>query len=164
MFAAQPEGTRMTRDLWLDDFRPGQRFTTAGATLSEAQIMAFAFEWDPQPFHIDKLAAAESPYGGIIASGFHTLLVAFRLILQERIFNAASMGSPGMEEIRWRLPVRPDDTLHVEAEVLEVRPSKSRPDRGTVRIAYTVLNQHGEAVMTFTVTHILRRAEAGRND
>ncbi len=154
----------MTRDLWLDDFRPGQRFTTAGATLSEAQIMAFAFEWDPQPFHIDKLAAAESPYGGVIASGFHTLLVAFRLILQERIFNAASMGSPGMEEIRWLLPVRPDDTLHVEAEVLEVRPSKSRPDRGTARIAYAVGNQHGETVMTFTVTHILRRAAAGRSD
>ncbi len=154
----------MTRDLWLDDFRPGQRFKTEGATLSEGQIMAFAFEWDPQPFHIDKLAAAESPYGGIIASGFHTLLVAFRLILQERIFNAASMGSPGMEEIRWLLPVRPDDTLHVEAEVLEVRPSKSRPDRGTARIAYAVSNQHGETVMTFTVTHILRRAAAGRSD
>ncbi|HFD14982.1 MAG TPA: MaoC family dehydratase [Rhodospirillales bacterium] len=153
----------MTRDLWLDDFRPGQRFTTAGATLSEAQIMAFAFEWDPQPFHIDKLAAAESPFGGIIASGFHTLLVAFRLILQERIFNAASMGSPGMEEIRWRLPVRPDDTLRVEGEVLEVRPSRSRPDRGTARIAYEVKNQHGETVMSFTVTHILRRA-ADRND
>ncbi len=153
----------MTRDLWLDDFRPGQRFTTAGATLSEAQIMAFAFEWDPQPFHIDKLAAAESPFGGIIASGFHTLLVAFRLILQERIFNAASMGSPGMEEIRWRLPVRPDDTLRVEGEVLEVRPSRSRPDRGTARIAYEVKNQHGETVMSFTVTHILRRA-ADRDD
>ncbi len=154
----------MTRDLWLDDFRPGQRFTTGGATLSEAQIMAFAFEWDPQPFHIDKPAAAQSPYGGIIASGFHTLLVAFRLVLQERIFNAASMGSPGMEEIRWRLPVRPDDTLRVEGEVLEVRPSASRPDRGTARIAYTVVNQHGEAVMTFTVTHILKRAAAGRSD
>ncbi len=154
----------MTRDLWLDDFRPGQRFRTAGATLSEGQIMAFAFEWDPQPFHIDKLAAAESPYGGIIASGFHTLLVAFRLILQERIFNAASMGSPGMEEIRWLLPVRPDDTLHVEAEVLEVRPSKSRPDRGTARIAYAVSNQHGETVMTFIIRHILRRAATGRSD
>ncbi len=153
----------MSRDLWLDDFRPGQRFTTEGATLSEAQIMAFAFEWDPQPFHIDKPAAAQSAYGGIIASGFQTLLVAFRLILQARIFNAASMGSPGMDEIRWLRPVRPDDTLRVEAEVLEVRPSKSRPDRGMVRIAYTVTNQHGEAVMTFTVTHILKRA-AGRND
>jgi acyl dehydratase len=146
------------RDLYLDDFEPGQRFTTRGCTLSEAQILDFAFHYDPQPFHLDKLAAEESPYGGLIASGFQTLLVSFRLWYAERIINAASLGSPGMEEIRWLTPVRPGDTIRVEAEVLEQRPSQSKPDRGTVVIAYVVKNQIDEAVMSYRVTHIFRRA------
>lgn len=147
----------MTRDLWFDDFTPGQRFRTAGATLSEGQILDFAWSHDPQPFHIDREAAAASPYGGIIASGFQTLLVSFRLIYQERIINAASLGSPGLDELRWSRPVRPGDTLKVEAEVVEVRASTSKPDRGLVTIAYTVLNQHGEAVMTYRALHLLGR-------
>lgn len=147
----------MVRDLWLDDFAPGQRFRTRAATLSEGQILDFAWAHDPQPFHIDKETAAQSPYGGIIASGFQTLLVSFRLIYQERIINAASLGSPGIDELRWLKPVRPGDTLHVEGEILEVRPSRSRPDRGTAVIAYTVLNQAGEAVMTYRTIHLLLR-------
>jgi acyl dehydratase len=148
----------MVRDLWFDDFTPGQRFATAGCTLSEAQILDFAWAHDPQPFHIDKSAAEASPYGGIIASGFQTLLVSFRLIYQERIINAASLGSPGLDELRWLKPVRPGDTLRVEAEVLESRASTSKPDRGMVTIAYTVLNQAREAVMTYRALHLLRRA------
>lgn len=147
----------MTRDLWFEDFAPGQRFRTAGATLSEAQILEFAWAHDPQPFHLDVEAAAASPYGGIIASGFQTLLVSFRLIYQERIINAASLGSPGLDELRWPRPVRPGDTLKVEAEVRECRPSASRPDRGLVTIAYTVLNQKDEPVMTYRAMHLLRR-------
>ncbi|MEK0085086.1 MaoC family dehydratase [Benzoatithermus flavus] len=147
----------MVRDLWFEDFIPGQRFETAGCTLSEAQILAFAWDHDPQPFHIDKIAAEASPYGGIIASGFQTLLISFRLIYQERIINAASLGSPGLDELRWLRPVRPGDTLKVAGEVLESRASASRPDRGTVRIAYTVLNQAHEPVMTYQALHILRR-------
>jgi acyl dehydratase len=147
----------MERDLWFEDFTPGQRFRTAGATLSEAQILDFAWAHDPQPFHIDKEAAAASPYGGLIASGFQTLLVSFRLIHQERIINAASLGSPGLDELRWLRPVRPGDTLHVEAEVRESRPSGSKPDRGMVVIAYTVANQAGEPVMTYRAMHLLRR-------
>jgi acyl dehydratase len=145
------------QDLWFEDFEPGQRFRTAGATLSEAQILDFAWAHDPQPFHIDKEAAAASPYGGLIASGFQTLLVSFRLIHQERIINAASLGSPGLDELRWLRPVRPGDTLRVEAEVRESRPSGSRPDRGMVVIAYTVMNQAGEPVMTYRALHLLRR-------
>ena len=147
----------MVRDLWLEDFAPGQRFRTRGATLSEAQILDFAWTHDPQPFHIDKEAAAASPYGGIIASGFQTLLVSFRLIYQERIINAASLGSPGIDELRWLKPVRPGDTLHVEGEVLEVTPFRSKPDRGMAVIAYTVRNQEGEAVMSYRTMHLLQR-------
>lgn len=145
------------RDWWLEDFTPGRRFETAGCTLSEAQILDFAWSHDPQPFHIDKIAAEASPYGGIIASGFQTLLISFRLVYQERIINAASLGSPGLDELRWLRPVRPGDTLRVTAEVLESRPSSSKPDRGTARVAYTVLNQKGEPVMTYQAHHILRR-------
>lgn len=144
-------------DLWLEDFTVGRVFTTRGCTLSEAQILDFAWQHDPQPFHIDVVAAAESPYGGIIASGFQTLLVAFRLFYQEKVINAASMGSPGMDEVRWVVPVRPGDTIRVRAEVLDVRPSRSRPDRGTALLAYTVTNQRDETVMTFKCHHILRR-------
>ena len=146
-------------DLFFDDFEIGQSFRTRGATLSEAQILDFAFQYDPQPFHLDLQAARESPYGGLIASGFQTLLVAFRVFYQEKIINACSIGSPGMESVRWLLPVRPGDTLTVRAEVLDKRPSKSKPDRGVLKMHYEVMNQVEETVMTFEITHIfLRRA------
>ena len=144
-------------DLWFDDFAMGQRFVTAGCTLSEAQILEFGWAHDPQPFHIDREAAAAGPFGGLIGSGFQTLLVAFRLVYQERIINAASLGSPGLDELRWPRPVRPGDTLRVEGEVVEVRPSRGKPDRGLVVIAYTVRNQHGDTVMTFRALHLLLR-------
>ena len=144
-------------ELYFEDFTPGSCFRTRGATLTEAQIIDFAWANDPQPFHINKQAAAESPYGGIIASGFQTLIVAFRLFYAEHIMNAASMGSSGMDELKWLAPVRPDATLRVEAEVLESRPSRSKSDRGTVRIAYKVLNQRDETVMHFIINHIFRR-------
>ncbi len=147
---------------FLDDFAVGERFVSRGATLTEAQILDFAWQWDPQPFHLDREAAKDWNYGGLIASGFQTLLVAFRLFYQENVWNAASLGSPGMDELRWLKPVRPGDTLHCEAEVLEVRPSSSKPDRGILRLAYAVLNQQGETVMTFSAPHMLRRRpEAG---
>jgi len=146
---------------WFDDFAVGERFTTAGCTLSEAQILDFALSWDPQPFHLDKTFADEGPYGGLIASGFQTLLVSFRLWHAAGVINAASMGSPGMDELRWAAPVRPGDTLKVEAEVRELRPSRTKPDRGVAVIAYTVRNQHADAVMTYRVTHLLRRRPTG---
>ncbi len=147
----------MQRDLWFEDFEVGQTFRTGGATLTESQILDFAWQWDPQPFHIDRLAAERGPYGGLIASGFQTLVVAFRLIHAERIINAASLGAPGMDELRWLRPVRPGDTLHVVGEVVAVRPSQSMPDRGFVTIRYTVYNQKDEPVMRFTTPHMLRR-------
>ncbi len=149
----------MQRDLWFEDFAVGQRFLTAGCTLSEAQILEFGWAHDPQPFHIDLKAAAAGPFGGLIGSGFQTLLVAFRLVHQERIINAASLGSPGLDELRWPRPVRPGDTLRVAAEVIEIRPSRSKPDRGLVTIAYTVRNQREESVMTFRAMHLLSRCQ-----
>ena len=148
------------RDLHFEDLHEGQRFRTRGCTLSEAQILDFAFRYDPQPFHIDKTAALATPYGGLIASGFQTLVVAFRLFHAEGIIDAASLGSPGMDEIRWVKPVRPGDTLRVEAEVLSTRPSSSRPDRGTAVISFTVVNQSDEAVMSFRITYLLLRRPA----
>lgn len=142
---------------FLDDLTPGQRFTSPGLTLTEAEIIDFAWRYDPQPFHLDANAAAESPYGGLIASGFQSLAICFRLFIQSGVLAESSMGSPGIDELRWLAPVRPGDTLHSEIEVLEVRPSNSKPDRGIARLKYQALNQRGEAVLSFIVIHLLRR-------
>lgn len=151
----------MQDSLYFEDFAPGRKFQTKGATLTETQIIDFAWSWDPQPFHIDRNAAKEGPFGGIISSGFHTLVLAFRLWFQENIMNDASMGSPGLDELRWLKPVRPDDTLHVEAEVLESRESESKPDRGYTKIRHNVINQDGETVMTYVANHIFLKHPAG---
>jgi acyl dehydratase len=144
-------------DRYFDDFEIGERFESRGATVSESQILDFALTYDPQPFHLDTDAAAQSPYGGLIASGFHTLALAFRMFYQEKVINACSMGSPGMSELRWLAPVRPGDTIRSLAEVKDKRPSRSRPDRGRVEMAFEVRNQHGDVVMTFATTIILAR-------
>jgi len=142
---------------FLDDLAPGQRFTSPGLTLTEAEIIDFAWRYDPQPFHLDANAAADSPYGGLIASGFQSLAICFRLFIQSGVLAESSMGSPGIDELRWLAPVRPGDTLHSEIEVLEVRPSNSKPDRGIARLKYQAVNQRGEAVLSFIVMHLLRR-------
>ncbi len=142
---------------YLDDLVPGQRFTSPGLTLTEAEIIDFAWRYDPQAFHLDANAAAGSPYGGLIASGFQSLAICFRLFIQSGVLAESSMGSPGIDELRWLAPVRPGDTLHSEIEVLEVRPSSSKPDRGIARLKYHALNQRGETVLSFIVNHLLRR-------
>ncbi|MBL8403306.1 MAG: MaoC family dehydratase [Dechloromonas sp.] len=141
----------------LDDLAPGQRFISPGLTLTEAEIIDFAWRYDPQAFHLDATAAANSPYGGLIASGFQSLAICFRLFIQSGILAESSMGSPGIDELRWLAPVRPGDTLHSEIEVLEVRPSNSKPDRGIARLKYHAVNQRNETVLTFIVNHLLRR-------
>ena len=148
-------------DYYFDDFAVGDRFKTRGVTFTESQIIDFALRYDPQSFHIDVNAAAESLYGGIIASGFHTLAQSFRQFLDEGVLKACSLGSPGFDELRWLAPVRPGDTLHMEAEVKESRPSSSKPDRGILRMHYRSINQHGDAVMTFTAMHLLKRRSDG---
>lgn len=142
---------------YFDDFAVGDRFTTPGVTLTESMIIDFALAYDPQPFHIDVEAAKQSNYGGLIASGFHTLALGFRMVLETGIFRAASMGSPGCDELRWLRPVRPGDTLHTELEVVDKKPSSSKPDRGIMRAAYRIKNQKDEDVLTFLSMHLLRR-------
>jgi acyl dehydratase len=146
--------------MFFDDLPKGYSFETGTRTLSEDDIIAFARQWDPLPFHIDPEAAKASPYGGLIASGFHSLLTAYALILEANIWNEAAMGSPGIDNLRWIRPVRPGDTLRVRIEVTSSTPSQSRADRGRTGFQHTVLNQNGEVVMTFHCVSILARRSA----
>ena len=146
---------------WFEDFEAGQRFVSQGVTFTEASIIDFATRYDPQRFHIDREAAARTPFGGIIASGFQTLALSFRMFFQLGVIRESGIGAPGIEELHWVAPVRPGDTLHTEAEVIEVRPSRSKPDRGIVRLRYTARNQRGETVMTLIVPQIVSRRPTG---
>jgi acyl dehydratase len=146
---------------YLEDFTVGEEIVTAGRTVTEEAIIAFATLYDPQYFHIDVEAARESPFGGLIASGFLTLAIGFRLFIDTGVFAGTSQGSPGMDQVRWLLPVRPGDTLHTIARVVEVRPSASKPERGILRAAFRILNQRGEDVMTIATTTFLARRPAG---
>ncbi|MBA2460392.1 MAG: MaoC family dehydratase [Actinobacteria bacterium] len=133
---------------YFEDFEPGQVLELGSRTVSEAEIVAFAREWDPQPFHVDPEAAEASHFGGLIASGWHTGSMWMRLYVDSLLARAASMGSPGVEELRWLAPVRPGDTLHARLTILEARPSERRPDRGTIRSRGEMINQDGVAVMS----------------
>ncbi|HUM17512.1 MAG TPA: MaoC family dehydratase [Candidatus Nitrosotalea sp.] len=147
----------MTDALYFEDFTSGREFRTDGVTLTEGQILDFALAYDPQPFHLDVEAAKQSIFGGLIASGFHTMALTFRLFAQTRALAACSLGSPGADELRWLRPVRPGDTLRAIVRVVEQRPSTSRPDRGIVRLHWTTLNQKGEPVLTMTSMQLVRR-------
>ncbi len=142
---------------YFDDFKVGERVESPGITLTESRIVEFAFLYDPQPIHIDVEAARARHYGDVIASGTLTFALATRLFIQSGIFDACYIGGIGVDELRWHRPVRPGDTIRLVAEVVEMRPSASRADRGTLRTAHTVLNQRDETVMTMSVTHVLRR-------
>lgn len=144
-------------DLYFEDFAVGERFVSPGVTVSEGMILDFALRYDPQPFHLDAEAAKETIFGGLIASGFQTLALGFRMLLQLGIFSASSMGSPGIDELRWPRPVRPGDTLHSELEVTETTPSRSKPDRGILKTTVRVVNQRGEDVLTFKGMQLIKR-------
>lgn len=150
----------MPTQRYFEDWTPGDRVVAPGVTLTEAAIIDFALAYDPQPFHLDAQAASDSIYGGLIASGFQTVALCFRMFIQDGALRAASLGSPGIDELRWLAPVRPGDTLHTEVEVLETIPSRSKPDRGIVRFRYAALNQRGETVATFILNHLLLRRPA----
>lgn len=145
---------------WFEDFPPGLVIETGGATMTESAIIDFAQTWDFQPFHIDAEAAKASPYGGLIASGMHTLVVGFRLFLGEAGMRRSSMGSPGMEFLRWLAPVRPGDTIRTVATVHAARPSASKPDRGVVTMDFAFLNQRNETVLTYRCPIIVAKRPA----
>ena len=143
-----------------DTLEPGDVLDLGSRTVTEAEIIAFARDFDPQPFHIDPAAAESSIFGGIIASGWHTCALTMRLLVDGFLSHAASMGSPGVEQIRWLKPVRPGDTLTARIRVLEKRPSQSKPDRGSIRSLTEVTNQAGELVMTMESFILMGRSTA----
>ena len=132
--------------LYLEDFAVGQKFGSGRLRVDAERIKTFAAEFDPQPFHLDEEAARDSVFRGLAASGWHTAALTMRLLVESELKPAGGIVGAGFDEFRWPRPVRPGDELRVESEVLEVRPSKSRPDQGLIKVRTTTLNQHGEAV------------------
>jgi acyl dehydratase len=135
--------------LFLEDLAPGQRYTTGTLVIDEAAIRTFALAFDPQPFHLDDAAASSTLFGGLAASGWHTAALSMRLLVESGPKLAWGIIGAGCE-LSWPLPVRPGDTLRVEGEILEVTPSRSRPDRGMITIRNTTLNQQDRAVQIMT--------------
>ena len=131
---------------YLEDFTPGEAQELGSRTVTAEEIVGFARDYDPQPFHVDAQAAARSAFGGLIASGWQTGAIAMRLLVDNLLRHAASLGSPGLDRVQWLAPVRPGDTLTMRGLVQSVTPSKSRPDRGIVMSRYEMHNQLGELV------------------
>ena len=144
------------RDRYFEDYIPGTVHEFGSVTIQQDEIIEFARRFDPQPFHTDSEKAKQSAFGGLIASGWHTASLAMRLLVDHYVSPVASLGSPGVDEIRWRKPVRPGDTLSVRVTVVESRVSRSKPDRGTIRSYVEVLNQNHEVVMTWKGIGIVR--------
>lgn len=148
--------------LYLEDLEVGRRFTSAGAALDAAQIREFAGRFDPQPFHLDEQAAQASFFAGLAASGWHTAALTMRLIVESVPLAGGVIG--GGVEVTWPQPTRPGDVLTVESEVVEVTPSRSRPERGMIRLKSETRNQRGEVVQTMTAKLVVpRRAHRDRH-
>jgi acyl dehydratase len=141
---------------WFDDLKLGMRFTSGETTVSKEDILRFAREFDPQPFHLDEEAAKHTMLGGLAASGWHTAAISMNLAVQTRPFGPHALLGAGVDDLRWMKPVRPGDRLHLEGEVVELVPSKTKP-QGIVRIKWTAYNQNGEAVYTFNPIGIVPR-------
>ncbi len=147
-------------ELYLEDFAVGQTFGSGSLQVDAEQIKSFAAQFDPQPFHLDEASAAHTFFGGLAASGWHTAALTMRLLVDSEFRPVGGMIGAGFDELRWPLPVRPGDQLHVESEVLDVRPSKSRPHLGLVKLRITTTNQNGEAVQVFVANIVVPRRPA----
>lgn len=148
-----------TPPFYLDDLHLGQRFTSVSHVITEAEIKQFAGQFDPQPFHLDDEAAKATLFGGLAASGWHTAAISMRLLVKSGLPLAGGIiGSGG--ELNWLKPVRPGDTLTVVSEILEITPSQSRPDRGSIRVRIETRNQHGDIVQTFSPRLVMPRRAA----
>jgi acyl dehydratase len=141
---------------YFEDYVVGSTYEYGTAAVDERETVDFAREFDPQPIHIDPVAAAHGPFGGLIASGWHTAALMMRLFVDNYLSSVASLASPGIDELRWLEPVRPGDTLRIRVTVTEARRSRSKPDRGIVRTLIEVLNQRGETVSTMNALNLLR--------
>jgi acyl dehydratase len=128
-------------DRWFEDYQPGSVYEYGHRDVTEAEIVAFASQFDPQPIHVDVAWAKTGPFGGVIASGWHTAGMFTRLYVDHYLSSVASLASPGVDEVRWPVPVRPGDRLRMRVTVLEARPSSSKPDRGIVHTRGELINQ-----------------------
>jgi acyl dehydratase len=147
----------MSTEWYFEDFYPGQEIDLGTRSVTEHEIIAFASAFDPQPFHVDKEAAAQSIYGGVIASGWHTCSMMMRMVVDGLMAKSSSMGSPGLDGVRWLAPVRAGDTLNVRYRTTQVKASNSKPDRGVVWSMWLAINQHGETVCTVEGMGMFRR-------
>ena len=145
---------------YLEDFAAGQVYRSNRLQVEKQQMLAFASQFDPQPYHLDELAARNSVFKGLAASGWHTAAMTMRLLVDSEFQPADGILGVGLEELSWPRPVRPGDELRVESEVLEVRPSKVRADRGVIRLRTTTLNQNDQPVQVFTGNLLVPRRPA----
>ena len=147
---------------YLEDFEPGHKFVSGRLSVEAERIKSFAAEFDPQPFHLNEDSARDSFFNGLAASGWHTAAMTMAVIARRVIADEqAGLGSPGIDELRWKKPVYPGDTLNVRGQILEKTPSRSRPEMGSFRTLTTVTNQNGETVMTFISIVLIRRRPSG---
>ncbi len=146
---------------FFEDFAPGQVYELGSHEMTRDAIVAFARQFDPQPFHVDAEAAARSPYGGLIASGWHTAALVMRLYSERYLSRVAILVSPGVDELRWLLPVRPGDRLRIRVTVREARPSRSKPDRGVVKVHTRVFKQDNTLVAEFKRAVLVPRKDPG---
>ena len=148
------------RGRYLEDYSVGQRFRSGRVRIDKERIKAFAAEFDPQPFHLDEEAARHTFFGGLAASGWHTAALTMRLLVESDLKPVGGILGAGADEFRWSRPVGPGDELRIESEVLEVRPSRSRPDQGLIKVRTTTLNQNDEAVQVVVANLLVRRRSA----
>ena len=146
---------------YLEDFAVGQTFGSGRVRVDAERIKSFAAEFDPQPFHLDEDAAHGTIFGGLAASGWHTAALTMRLLVESELRPIGGIVGAGFDEFRWPRPVRPGDELRLESEILEVRPSKSRPQQGLIKVKTTTLNQDGEAVQVLIANLLVPRRPAG---
>jgi len=145
---------------WFDDLVLGMRFKSSDKQVTREEIKRFASEFDPQPYHLDEKAAERTPLKGLAASGWHTAAIAMRLAVEVRPFGPHPLLGLGVDDLRWLAPVRPGDVIHIEGEVVELTPSKTKP-QGVVRVKWTAFNQHGDPVYTFTPIGVVPRRPSG---
>ena len=141
---------------YFEDYLPGASHDCGSVSVSQAEIISFATQFDPQPFHVEPGAAARGPFGGLIASGWHTAALVMRQLVDHYLSADASLGSPGLDDLRWPEPVRPGDTLRVRVTAVEARRSASKPDRGILKSLIEAVNQDGRTVMRCTAINFLR--------
>lgn len=141
---------------YFEDYVPGSVYEYGSVTVSTEEIIDFATRFDPQTFHVDPQGAAQGPFGGLIASGWHTASLMMRLFADHYLSTVASLGGPGVDELRWLKPVRPNDSLRLRVTVIDANRSRSKPDRGLVRTLAELINQHDDVVLRLTVLNFLR--------